>query len=239
MKVIVQLKSSPAATMAAAKNAGSAMALLENLQPVSERTRPRPRAIRPVQLPERAGRPPVPSSARWRNRSTFSVDGEGVDLPRARQRSPTAARRPRRSRPPWRTQDVVGVYSDPGDRIVHHVRHDAKAVGTLLPRSPPDSSVAKLAAKQMTGKGVFLAIVDTGINLPFLKNQGALARSSTSPRAGSPAGVVDDPGRASGEPRNDVRLRCRHDRGPRRDPASTHAVLLSQTPGATQMSKAC
>jgi subtilisin family serine protease len=127
--------------------------------------------------------------------------------------------------------DVVGVFSDPeigscptcgGDPAVGT---DA-VVGKLL-------GVPVLAGKGLTGKGVRLAVVDTGISVAHLKTTG---RNPTISLSGSwtPSGVATSPGNHP----IDHGTMCAFDAGIAAPKATLldHAVLLSRTPGATAMS---
>ncbi|SCK21941.1 Subtilisin-like serine proteases [Variovorax sp. HW608] len=126
--------------------------------------------------------------------------------------------------------DVVGVFSDPtiegfptcgGDAAVG----TSKAVATKLP-------VSKLAAAKMTGAGVSLAIVDTGINLAYLKTKGVTLKIDVA-NSFVPAGVATTPGK---QPVNHGTM-CAFDAAIAAPKATylDHAVLLSTTPGANQM----
>ncbi len=126
--------------------------------------------------------------------------------------------------------DVVGVFSDPqiesclvcpGDAPVGT---DAK-VGTLLGKS-------KLAAAKMDGHGVLVAVVDTGINVPYLRTKGRKPTLDAA-RSWVPAGVPTQPGQ---HPVNHGTM-CAYDVGIIAPKATLldYAVLLSTTPGATTM----
>ncbi len=127
--------------------------------------------------------------------------------------------------------NVAGVFADP---VIESCLTcgstppvgTAANVATLL-------AVSKLAKKKMDGHGVPLAIVDTGINVPYLQTQGRnpildVARSWT------PAGVATTPGN---HPKNHGTM-CAYDVGIAAPKATLldYAVLLSQKQGATVMS---
>ena len=76
--------------------------------------------------------------------------------------------------------DVVAVYSDPLIESSITCGGSAPVGNTAKVASLLSKTVLK--NKGLDGKGVFLAIVDTGINLAFLQSKG-LHPSSTSPRA--------------------------------------------------------
>jgi subtilisin family serine protease len=126
--------------------------------------------------------------------------------------------------------DVVGVFSDP-------LIESCLTCGTTPPVGSDKDvakqlAVSKLTAAKLDGRGVFLAIVDTGINLAHLKGKG---RKPKLDAAGSftPAGVATTPGN---HPVNHGTM-CAFDAGIAA-PAATlldQAILLSTTPGATVM----
>lgn len=127
-------------------------------------------------------------------------------------------------------RDVVGVFADPlietyivcpGGPAVG----TAKNVATLL-------SVSKLAAKGMDGRGVYLAIVDTGINVAHLKTKGQKPKLDAA-KSFTPAGVSTTPGKHA----VDHGTMCAFDAGIAAPKATLldHAVLLSTTPGSTVM----
>ena len=93
-------------------------------------------------------------------------------------------------------------------------------------------STAALKKKGMDGKGVFLAIVDTGINLAFLAAKGLNPNLNTA-ASFTPAGVATTPGN---HPVNHGTM-CAFDAliAAPRATLLDHAVLPSTTPGATTM----
>lgn len=126
--------------------------------------------------------------------------------------------------------DVVGVFSDP---LIEStlVCGSSAAVGnaaTVAARL----SVAKLKAKGLNGSRVYLAIVDTGINLAHLKTKGIVPKLDVA-KSWAPAGVATTPGKhpvAHG-------TMCAFDACIAAPNATLldYAVLLSTTPGATVM----
>jgi subtilisin family serine protease len=127
--------------------------------------------------------------------------------------------------------DVVGVFSDP-------------AVQTCLvcPGSPAvgnDADVARLlgvkalADEGLDGHGVPVAVVDTGINIAYLKGKGREPRYSI-PRSWTPEGVETRPGRHP----VDHGTMCAFDVGIAAPEATLldYSALLSRTPGETAMS---
>lgn len=226
MKVIVQLRSSPAAGAAAA-TATAAGAVMANLQSLSNSLVFDP-AYPPVQLPgvqattgAALGSLAQPLTfATDAASSTYLVRGSISD-----GGSQAAAYQAAMAHP-----DVIGVYADPviescitcgGSNAVGTA---ATVVGLL--------SKTKLAAKKLDGTGVFLAIVDTGINLPYLKTLGISAKLDVA-RSWVPAGVATTPG---AHPVNHGTM-CAFDALIAAPKATLidYAVLLSQTPGANQM----
>ncbi len=152
--------------------------------------------------------------------STYLVRGNIPDGPAQASALAQAAAHP----------DVVGVFSDPliescavcpGDAPIGN---EAR-VGTLLGRS-------KLAASKMDGHGVLVAIVDTGINVPYLSSKGRTPKLDAA-RSWVPAGVTTKPGQHP----VDHGTMCAYDAGIMAPKATLldHAVLLSRTPGATAM----
>jgi subtilisin family serine protease len=126
--------------------------------------------------------------------------------------------------------DVVGIFADP---LIESC--------VVCPGDPPvgkDSDVAKqlavskLKAKQMTGQGVYLAIVDTGINISHLKSKGRMPKLDIA-KSWTPTGVLTTPGRHP----TDHGTMCAYDAGIAAPKATLldYAVLLSRTPGSTVM----
>jgi subtilisin family serine protease len=126
---------------------------------------------------------------------------------------------------------VLGVYADPvvercltciGDPPVG----THKDVARLL-------NVNKLTAAGMTGQGVHLAIVDTGMNVAHLRNKGQPAKLAA-PKSFTPKGVPSKPGKHF----VDHGTMCAFDAGIAAPQATflDHAVLLSQRSGPTPMS---
>ena len=130
-----------------------------------------------------------------------------------------------------RNPDVMGIFADPAIESCI-ICPGAPALGSdkdvakLL-------SVGKLAAKGMDGKGVALAIVDTGINVAHLVSKGRKPVLDGT-RSWTPAGVATKPGKHP----VDHGTMCAYDAGIAAPGATLldHAVLLSTTPGATAMS---
>jgi subtilisin family serine protease len=127
--------------------------------------------------------------------------------------------------------DVLGIFSDPviESTIIcpgaAAVGSDAD-VGNLL-------NVAQLQAAGMDGHGVYLAIVDTGINVAHLKTKGRKPKL-LSLKSFTPQGVITKPGKHP----VDHGTMCAFDAGIAAPKANLldHAVLLSSTPGTTVMS---
>ncbi|MFY9823695.1 MAG: S8 family serine peptidase [Thermoanaerobaculia bacterium] len=126
--------------------------------------------------------------------------------------------------------DVVGVFSDP---LI-----ESNIICPGDPAAGTDADVASLlavsdlAAANMDGGGVYLAIVDTGINLAYLQNHGRNPNLDVA-NSWAPSGVVTT---AGGHPVNHGTM-CAYDAGIAA-PAATfldYAVLLSTTPGSTAM----
>jgi len=126
--------------------------------------------------------------------------------------------------------NVVGVFSDPviescivcpGDPPVGKEADVAKLLG-----------VSKLAAAKLDGQGVYLAIVDTGINVAHLKSKGRTPKLSVA-KSWTPAGVLTTPGNHP----VDHGTMCAFDAGIAAPKATLldYAVLLSTTPGSTVM----
>lgn len=152
--------------------------------------------------------------------STYLVRGQIPDGP-----SQAAALAATMSHP-----DVVGVFSDPlietcivcpGDPPVGKEADVAKLLG-----------VSKLSATHLDGRGVYLAIVDSGINVAHLKSKGRKPKLNNA-ESWTPAGVLTTPGKHP----VDHGTMCAFDAGIAAPRATLldHAVLLSQTPGTTVM----
>lgn len=125
---------------------------------------------------------------------------------------------------------VKGVFSDPpisttltcgGDPPVG----DAAAVGAKL-------DVSALKAAGMAGGGVRLAVVDTGINLEYLKGKG-ISSALDAANSFTPSGITTTPG---DHPVNHGTM-CAYDVNIAAPNAELldHAVLLSSAPGQTVM----
>ena len=125
---------------------------------------------------------------------------------------------------------VVGLYADPviencltciGDPPVGTHRNVARLL-----------EVDKLTKAGMTGQGVNLAIVDTGMNVAHLRAKGQPAKLGTNKHF-TPAGVTTRPGKHA----VDHGTMCAFDAGIAAPQATylDHAVLLSQTAGPTVM----
>jgi hypothetical protein len=126
--------------------------------------------------------------------------------------------------------DVVGVYADP--LIESSITCGSSApVGTTSTVASLISRTA-LQSKGLDGKGVLLAIVDTGINLAFLQSKG-LAPVLNVAKSWTPAGVASTPGN---HPVHHGTM-CAFDAliAAPRATLLDHAVLLSTTPGVTAM----
>ena len=127
--------------------------------------------------------------------------------------------------------DVIGVFSDPviestivcpGDAAIGSDADVANRLG-----------VTQLQAAGLDGHGVYLAVVDTGINLVHLKAKGRKTKLS-SIKSFTPQGVNSKPGK---HPVNHGTM-CAFDAGIAAPKATLldHALLLSKTPGSTVMS---
>jgi len=126
--------------------------------------------------------------------------------------------------------DVVGVFSDPVIETTIVCPGDP-AVGSDADVATQLRTTA-LASKGMDGTGVTVAIVDTGFNLAYLKSKGRTLKFSVA-KSWTPAGVTTKPGQ---HPVNHGTM-CAYDVAIAAPKATfiDYAVLLSQTPGATQM----
>jgi subtilisin family serine protease len=127
--------------------------------------------------------------------------------------------------------DVVGVFSDP---VVEPsaVVCPPGPVGTVSDVATK-LAVTALAKAGCTGKGVRLAIVDTGVNLAYLRSHGRKPRISRT-ESFTPSGVTSKPG---AHPVNHGTM-CAFDAGVSAPEATLldHAVLLSTAGGPTPMS---
>jgi subtilisin family serine protease len=125
---------------------------------------------------------------------------------------------------------VVGVFSDPV------IENNLTCIG-----DPPVGTAARVAQlldvsaltnAGMTGQGVHLAIVDTGMNVAYLRGKGQPAKLGAG-KHWTPAGVPTRPGQHA----VDHGTMCAFDAGIAAPKATylDHAVLLSQRPGPTIM----
>jgi subtilisin family serine protease len=126
--------------------------------------------------------------------------------------------------------DVVGVYADPLIESCLTCASTAPVGNTA--KVAQLVSAAALKSKGMDGKGVLLAIVDTGINLAFLRGKGLKPKLNAA-KSFTPAGVATKPGSHP----VDHGTMCAFDASIAAPRATLldHAVLLSKTPGATVM----
>lgn len=152
--------------------------------------------------------------------STYLLRGHIPDGPQREQAISAALAHP----------SVVGVFSDPvieGTLTCGTTPAVGDAVGVAK-----KLSVSKLTAAKMTGAGVRLAIVDTGINLAYLKQHGVALKVDAA-SSFVPAGVATTPGK---HPVNHGTM-CAFDAAIAAPQATflDHAVLLSTTPGANKM----
>lgn len=226
MKVMIQMRSSPAAH-AAAMSFSAAPQLSSNLQ---ERI---PGLVLDAEFPS-VQIPGVQTSTGAAMSSlsqavTFSFEPQQSTY-LVRGHMPDGAQQHQTMAAALASPDVVGVFSDPiiegfatcgGDPAIG----TAKDVATKL-------AVRKLASSGMDGADVPLAIVDTGINLAHLKTKG-MSLKLDAKRSYVPTGVTTLPGKhpvAHGS-------MCAFDAAIAAPKATflDHAVLLSQVHGATQM----
>jgi subtilisin family serine protease len=232
MRVLVQFRSSPRAH--AALLAGEAMpsfaaGAVEAAGPIAGFALdptftavqvPTPKAQRPGLSPFRFGQPVSFSMAPVD--ATYVLRGSIPDDP-DRQRAALAHAQ---SHP-----EVVGVFSDPTVQTCL-VCPGSAAVGN-------DADVARLlgvkalADEGLDGHGVPVAVVDTGINIAYLKGKGREPRYSVR-RSWTPEGVETRPGRRP----VDHGTMCAFDVGIAAPEATLldYSVLLSRTPGETAMS---
>jgi len=224
MKVLIQLRHSPEVHAAAAAFAAVTPAVATTLPGVEVDP-----SFSPVQVP--AVFPTEPGFALSLShavrfsmipeQSTYLVRGTIPDEESA-QRSATATA--------YANPNVVGLFSDPqiastivcpGDPAVG----DEADVARLL-------DVKRLADAGMDGDGVFVSVVDTGVNLDYLRGKGRKVRYSGR-RSWTPAGVPTAPFQHP----VDHGTMCAYDVGIGAPDARLldYAVLLSRTPGATAM----
>jgi subtilisin family serine protease len=232
MRVLVQFRSSPelhdallageempafAAEAAGAAGAVSGLTLDARFTPVQV---PTPKAAREGASPFRWAQPVSFSLAP--EEATYLVRGSIPDDPEAQRTALAQAH----ARP-----EVVGVFSDP-------------AIQTCLTcgASPPvgnDQDVARLlgvkalADAGLDGHNVPVAVVDTGIDVAYLRRKGHTPRLSAR-RSWTPLDVTTRPGRHP----VDHGTMCAYDTGIAAPRATLldYAVLLSRTPGETAMS---
>src|SRR5262249_48703765 len=227
MRVLIQFRSSPVLHRAA-RAATPALAVTASVQ----QTVPGlivDAAFPPVQIPTpKVSEPGVNALAMHQPRefslkpeeSTYLVRGS---IPDADIHDAVAAATPQPS--------VGGGFSDP------------TIESTLIcPGSPPLGTagivagllkVPALARRGLTGRGVMLAIVDTGISLPYLQTQGVKLTLDVA-RSWTPSGVPTTPGN---HPKNHGTM-CAYDAAIAASQAMflDYAVLLTRKTGQTVMS---
>jgi hypothetical protein len=131
----------------------------------------------------------------------------------------------------FKNPNVAGVFADPAIESC-----------PICPGDPPRGTVADvanllsisdLASAGLDGRDVFLAVVDTGINLAYLATQGRKPTLDVQ-KSWTPAGVPTSPGQHP----KDHGTMCAYDVGIAAPRATLvdYAVLLSRTPGQTVMS---
>jgi subtilisin family serine protease len=212
MRVIVVLRSEPsliAAATAAAPGILSTHALgsLPSLQ--------LDKSFAPVQLPTKQGM----TFSTAAQDSSYVVRGEVPDDDPASVLALTAR------------ADVVGVFSDPNIESTL-ICPGSPALGQVSDVSAL-LGVSKLQAVGMDGTGVHVAIVDSGINVAHLSMKGR-QQTVDAALSSTPAGVPTQPGAHP----VDHGTMCAYDTGIAAPKATLldHAVLLSNTTGATVMS---
>jgi subtilisin family serine protease len=226
MRVLIQLRSSK--TAHAAAMAATAQPSLTAAITTAVRGLAIDPAYPPVQVPGVSGiagaavhslSQPLTFSARPED-STYLVRGQIADGAGGAAAYAATARHP----------DVVGVYADP--LIESTLTCGATAPVGNTAKVAQLVSAATLKSKGLDGKNVFLAIVDTGINLAFLKSKG-LKPTLNVAKSFTPAGVATAPGN---HPVNHGTM-CAFDAliAAPRATLLDYAVLLSTTPGATAM----
>jgi subtilisin family serine protease len=153
--------------------------------------------------------------------STYLLRGTLPDEPEALRNAITQG---------YRHPEVVGIHADPQIETCIICPGDppsgtASTVAKLL-------SVSKLASKGLDGRGVRLAIVDTGFNLAYLRAHGRTPIFDAV-RSWKPAGVTTKPGQ---HPVNHGTM-CAYDAGIAAPQATLldYAVLLSQQTGGSTM----
>jgi len=154
--------------------------------------------------------------------STYLLRGQIPDDPLGRNRALAAANA---------NPNVAGIFADP---VIESC--------PICPGSPPLGSaadvarllgVSRLANNGFDGSSVFVAVVDTGINLPYLATQGRTPKLDIG-NSWTPAGVTTTPGQHP----TDHGTMCAYDVGIAAPQATLldHAVLLSRKTGQTTMS---
>jgi len=226
MKVIIQLRSSAAAHEAAMRGV-AAPEFFTGLGPtvggISIDSEFPPVQLEGVQTTSGAGVRSLSQPLSFSldpAQSTYLVRGSIPDGPSQAAALQTAVSHP----------DILGVFSDPliescivcpGDPPVGKVGNVAKRL-----------SVSKLAKKKMEGHNVFLAIVDSGINVAHLKGQDRQPKLDAL-NSWVPSGVGTSPGNH----RVSHGTMCAYDAGIAAPKATLldYALLLSKTPGSTAM----
>jgi subtilisin family serine protease len=185
--VIIELKHTPSLEMAA--NPDSPAVAMDAAVPSLAGVQIDP-SFAPVQLPRQVASPsatfdPFDTEESFSldttpESSTYLVRGQMADDPDASYNAAMA------------NPEIVAIYSDPQIEVC-----------AVCPGSPPlgtEADVARLAgvpqlaARQMNGSGVLVAIVDTGINMAYLRSRGKNpnfdAARSWVPRAGLTPGSL-------------------------------------------------